>query len=72
MEEGDLSSGQVRSFKHEEIMFVDRNNIGYKSSVTSKKSPNVYKSCPKMISLEKLKFLTLLQKLLRLYEIWVN
>ena len=24
-------------------------------SVTSKKSPNVFKSCPKMISLEKLK-----------------
>ena len=28
-------------------------------SVTSKKSPNVYKSCPKMIPLEKLKILTL-------------
>ena len=28
------------------------------SSVTSKKSPNVYKSCTKMISLEKLKILT--------------
>ena len=33
------------------------------SSVTSKKSPNVYKSCPKMISLEKLKILTPFQKL---------
>ena len=33
------------------------------NSVTSKKSPNVYKSCPKMISLEKLKILTPLQKL---------
>ena len=32
-------------------------------SVTSKKSPNVYKSWPKMISLEKLKILTPLQKL---------
>ena len=32
-------------------------------SVTSKKSPNVYKSFPKMISLEKLKILTPLQKL---------
>ena len=31
-------------------------------SVTSKKSPNVYKSCPKMISQEKLKILTPLQK----------
>ena len=33
------------------------------SSVTSKKSPNVCKSCPKMISLEKLEFLTPLQKI---------
>ena len=32
-------------------------------SVTRKKSPNVYKSWPKMISLEKLKILTPLQKL---------
>ena len=33
------------------------------SSVTRKKSQNVYKSCPKMISLEKLKVLSHLQKL---------
>ena len=32
------------------------------ASVTSKKLPNVYKSCPKMISLEKLKILTPLWK----------
>jgi len=32
-------------------------------SVTRKESPNVYKSCPKMISLEKLNILTPLQKL---------
>ena len=32
-------------------------------SVTRKISPNVYKRCPKMISLEKLKILTPLQKL---------
>ena len=31
--------------------------------MTSKKLPNVYKSCPKMISLEKLNILTPLQKL---------
>ena len=37
-----------------------KNNHG---SVTSKKSPNVYKSCPKMSSQEKLKTLTPLQKL---------
>ena len=34
------------------------------SNVTSKKSPNVYKSCPKMIPLENWKILTPLQKLL--------
>ena len=33
--------------------------------MTSKKSPNVYKNCPKMISLEKLKILTPVQKLLK-------
>ena len=33
------------------------------SSVTSKKSPNVYKICPKMISLEKWNILSPLQKL---------
>ena len=32
-------------------------------SVTSKKLPNVYKSCPKIFSLEKLKILTPVQKL---------
>ena len=35
------------------------------TSVTSKKSPNVCKSYPKMISPEKLKILTHLQKLLK-------
>ena len=34
-------------------------------SVTNKKSPNVYKSCPKRISLEKLKIVSSLQKLLK-------
>ena len=34
-----------------------------RTSVTSKKSPNVYKSCPKMILTEKLHILTPLQKL---------
>ena len=34
-------------------------------SVTRKKSPNVYKSCPRMISQEKIKILTPIQKLLR-------
>ena len=34
-----------------------------RSSVTKKKSPNVYKSCLKMVSLEKIKIFTPLQKL---------
>ena len=33
------------------------------SSMTSTKLPNVYKSCPKMISLENWKIVTPLQKL---------
>ena len=33
------------------------------NSVTRRKSPNVYKSCPKLISLEKWKILTSLQNL---------
>ena len=36
-----------------------------KISVTRKKLPNVYKSCPKMMKLEKLKILTPLQKLFK-------
>ena len=39
------------------IESIDRNQCD------QKKSPNIYKSCPKMISLEKLKILTPLQKL---------
>ena len=39
------------------------NPFVFNINVTSKKSPIVYKSCPKMISLEKLKILTPLQKL---------
>ena len=35
----------------------------FEGSVTSKKSTNVYKSCPKIISLEKFMILTPLQKL---------
>ena len=37
--------------------------IAHKSSVTRKKLPNVYNSCPKMISLEKWYILTPLQKM---------
>ena len=41
-------------------------------SVTSKKSPNVYKSCPKMISLEKWKISKPLQKLSTMWAIWAK
>ena len=46
--------------------------IGLLTSVTRKKSPKVYKSCPKMISLEKLENLTPLQICLKMWEIWAN
>ena len=41
------------------------------NSVTRVKSPIIYKSCPKMISLEKIKVLTLL-KFPKNGEIWAN
>ena len=43
--------------------FIDRGPSEVRISVTRKKLPNVYKSCPKMISQEKLMTLTHLQKL---------
>ena len=43
------------------IFFSLSMSVGY--SVTSKKLPNVNKSCPKLTSLEKLKISTPLQKL---------
>ena len=49
---------EEEGFEHE--IYVSQISV---SSVTSKKSPNVCKSCPKMVSLEKLKILTPLQKL---------
>ena len=41
-------------------------------SVTRKKSPNVYKSCPKMISLEIWSIFTPLEKLPKMWKIWAN
>ena len=38
-------------------------NLSPLTSATREKSPNVHKSCPKMISLEKLKILAPTQKL---------
>ena len=46
-----------------EVVQVKQQKNCINSSATSKKLPNVYKSCPKMISLEKLKILIPLQKL---------
>ena len=43
---------------------IEVTRFGVMSSGTSKKSPNVYKSCPKMISIEKLNILTPIQILL--------
>ena len=42
------------------LLFAFISNVGcwMMNSVTSKKSPNVYESCSKMISREKLKILT--------------
>ena len=54
----DISPRQIYSF-----LFATTYLIYYTSSVTRKKSSNVYKSCPKMISLEKWKILTPLHKL---------
>ena len=50
------------------------NQVSLVSSMTSKKSPNVYKSSPKMISLKNLKIFTLLLNLQMnvVWEIWAN
>ena len=47
-----LRQHSVRTIERVFILFF----MMHKSSVTRKKSPNVYKSCPKMISLEKYRF----------------
>ena len=44
-----------------QTIYCERMDVG--TSVTSKKSPNVYLSCPIMISLDKLKMLIPLQEL---------
>ena len=55
-----LSSTHNLNFK---VQWWGSTSRGYPSSVTSKKSPNVYNSCPKMVSLAKLTISTTLQKL---------
>ena len=42
------------------------------SSLTSKKSPNVDKSCPKVIPLEKFKILTPLKNYQNIWAIWAK
>ena len=41
-------------------------------SVTSQKLSNVFKSCPKVISLEKLRFWHFCKNCLRMWEIWAK
>ena len=55
--------GRTRQECCNEALKCSSSTMCITTSVTSKKSPNVYKSCPKMISLEKWKILTPLQKL---------
>ena len=45
------------------LLLLVENQRGLSTSVTSKKLPNVYKSCAKLILLEKWKFFKSLQKL---------
>ena len=47
--------------------YSDEEEDDHRSGAMCKKSPNVYKSCPKMIPLEKWKILTTLQKLSNTY-----
>ena len=66
------SSSSTQKQKNVFSMKLNLNSLTLKmffpSSVTSKKLPNVFKTCPKMISLGQWKILTLLQKL---PEMWV-
>ena len=54
---------RAKTFRWANIRSVFLEKIALAYSVTSKKLPNGYKSCPKMISLDKLKILTPLQTL---------
>ena len=58
-----LPHGAKITFSRRQLQLVKKQLLLVTNSVTSKKFPNVCKSCPKMISLEKLKILTHLQKL---------
>ena len=59
----DEDSSRIASINNCQILSKPSVQAAWASQCDQKKSPNVYKSCPKMISLEKLKILTPLQKL---------
>ena len=67
----DVQSGS-RSDQQSKCINVLNTDRYLGTSVTSKKSPNVYQSCPKMISLEQWKILTNLQKLPKMWAIWAK
>ena len=60
--------------KEKRVRQRERNGVRKEimDSVTRKKLPNVFKSCPKMISLEELKTFTPLQKLPKMWTIWAK
>ena len=58
-----FTSSPSSSFNHFLFLSLPSSFYSHPYSVTSKKLPNVYKSCPRIISLGKLKILTPLQKL---------
>ena len=60
---GHLTSFNQKSVAEESIYYEAFTWDWLLISVTRRKLPNVYKSCPKIISLEKLNILTPLQKL---------
>ena len=53
----------LTTIPHPFFGFFHLGQVTFRTSVTRRKSLNVYNSCPKMISLEKFKILTSLQKL---------
>ena len=55
-----------------EVRIIDLLDLICKFSVISKNLPNVYKSCPKMISLENDWFWQLNKNCLRIKEIWAK
>ena len=59
------NQSKLISFLHQHLYIKWVMRVEVVEQWAQKKSPNVYKNCPKMISLEKLKILTPLQKFFR-------